>query len=306
MTLTSKSIFYEWLKEPKERKKRETTFISETVAVNAMKVMLDYPHLGGQKGQSYMIYHRLGYIPRHVYQNLKKALSRVVFQQASARNLLPRPSVYEHEWPTEVNEIWAEDFTKIKVLGFSFPAAVVEDVFSKKYLGGNVQQRENSQLVGQPVEMAVKGNNNRGPKKFMLSDNGVQYVSDAHGQLLAKHEIVQKHIPAGKPQYNGTIECGMRDIKSVFYKVFAQNDFKEFATLDIEVADKKKRVAEMVTASFNKTLQRLNEKLPRPALHGVTPEDVVSGTAEEKKKLNAEYLITEQMKEKLRAWSKKR
>jgi hypothetical protein len=63
-------------------------------------------------------------------------------------------------------------------------------------------------------------------------------------------------------------------------------------------------VAEMVTSSFNKTLQLLNEKLPRPALHGVTPEDVVSGTAEEKKKLNAEYLIKEQLKEKVRAWSK--
>lgn len=300
----SKTIVYEWLKGLRERRQRKVKLINEAVAASAMQVILKYPHLGGSKGQAYLIYHRLGYIPRHVYQSLKKVVGRVLFQQVCALNLLPRPSVYEHERPTAVNEIWAEDFTKVSVLGFNYPVAVVEDVFSTKYLGSCVQLRENSQLVGQPVEMAVKANNNAGPDKFLIADNGSQYTSDAHGRLLAKHEIVQKHIPVGKPQYNGTVECGMRDIKSVFYNVFSQNDLKEFAPVDMDVTDKRKKLLEKVALSVNESLRILNEELPRPAFGGITPNDIHAGIGAEKKMANVEYLKNEQIKENGCHWSK--
>jgi len=303
-SLYSKTTFYEWLKGPQERKPREVTFIAEAVAVNAIQVILTYPHLGGEKGQAYMIYHRLGYIPRHVYQDLKQAVSRVVFQQAYALNLLPHPSVYHHERPNGVNEIWAEDFTKVSVMGFTYPVALVEDVYSTKYLGVSVQLKENSQLVAEPVEMAVKENNNKGPLNLMLSDHGSQYVSDAHGKLLSKYDIVHKLIPACKPQYNGSIECGNRDFKSVFYNVLAQNDLTEFAANDMNPTDKKKKILEVVTITVDKSKDILNAVIPRPALGGVTPQDVHLGIAEEKKKLNANYLKNEQMKEKVAGWSK--
>ena len=303
-SLYSKTTFYAWLKGPEDRKQREVTFIAEAVAVNAIQVILTYPHFGGEKGQAYMIYHRLGYIPRHVYQDLKQAVSLIVFQQAYALNLLPHPSVYQHERPNGINEIWAEDFTTVGVLGFTYPVALVEDVYSTKYLGVSVQLKENSQLVAEPVEMAVTENNNKGPENFILSDHGSQYVSDAHGQLLARHEIVQKLIPACKPQYNGSIECGIRDFKSVFYNVLSQNDFKEFAANDMNPTDKKKKLLETVIITVDKSKHILNAVIPRPALGGVTPQDVHLGIAEEKKKLNADYLKNEQMKEKVAGWSK--
>lgn len=300
----SKSIFYDWLKGPKERKKREITFITEDVAVNAIEVIIKYPHFGGVKGQAYMIYQRLGYVPRHTYQNLKKVVGRIIFQEAYRKNLLPKPSVYEHERPQDINEIWAEDFTKVKVLGFTYPVALLSDVFSNKYLGHSTRESESSELVAEPVEMAVENNNNAGPKKFILSDNGTQYVSDVHGQLLAKHEIVQKNIPACKPQYNGSIECGMRDFKSVFYNVFSQNDLNEFVEMDLNTTDKKKKLLEKVALSVKESIEILNEEIPRPTLGGVTPNDIYTDCAEEKKKSNAEYLMKEQMKEKVKSWSK--
>ena len=300
----SKSILYEWLKGPTERKQREVTLIPEEVAMNAIEVIINYPHFGGVKGQAYMIYHRLGYIPQHSYQSLKRAVSRVVFQEVSAQHLLPKPSVYEHERPQDINEIWAEDFTKVTVLGFSYPVAFVADVFSTKYLGYSTQQRESSELVEEPVVMAVEKNNNAGPKAFMLSDHGSQYVSTAHGELLAKHEIVQKHIPACKPQYNGSIECGMRDFKSIFYNVFAQHDFKEFAAIGLDATDKKKKLFEPVRSSVKKSIEILNEQIPRPSLAGVTPNDVDTGCAEQKRKLNHDYLMKQQIKEKVSRWSK--
>ena len=303
-TVHSASIVYEWLKGPQERKEREVTLVAEWVAVKAIQVILQYPHFGGAKGQGYMIYHRLGYIPRHIYQRLKKAAGRVVFQQAYAQNLLPKPSGYEHERPDDVNKIWAEDFTTVTLLGLSYPAAVVEDVFSKKYLGNCVQLRQNSELVARPIEMAIKENSNAGPEQFLLSDNGSQYVSDAHDNLLAKHDIVHKLIPACRPQYNGSIECGMRDIKSVFYNVFAKNDLKEFALMDTDPSAERKKLLDKISLSLQESIRRLNDEIPRPALGGVTAEDVYSAVAEEKRKLNAEYLEKEQMKEKVNRWSK--
>lgn len=272
--------------------------------MNAIAVIINYPHLGGVKGQAYMIYHRLGYIPQHTYQNLKKTVGRIIFQQVYSKNLLPRPSVYEHARPQDKNEIWAEDFTKVNVLGFSYPVAFVTDVFSTKYLGYSTQQTESSDLVEEPVVMAVAENNNAGPKAFMLSDHGSQYVSTAHGELLAKHEIVQKHIPACKPQYNGSIECGMRDFKSIFYNVVSQNDLKEFAAIDLNPTDKKKKLLERVAVSVKDSIAILNEEIPRPALGGVTPHDIYAGCAEQKRKLNHDYLMKQQIKEKVNGWSK--
>ena len=300
----SKSIFYEWLKGAKERKKRIITLIPEEVAINAIDVILNYPHFGGVKGQTYMIYHRLGYISRHTYQKLKKSVGRIVFQQAYRKNLLPHPSVYEHERPHAKNEIWAEDFTKVTVLGFTYSVALLADVFSNKYLGCSAQATESSELVEEPVEMALEQNNHVGPQKFLLSDNGSQYTSDNHGKLLAKHDIIQKHIPACRPQYNGSIECGMRNFKSIFYNLFSQNDFKKVIEKNLNSTDKKKKVLEMLTVSVNESIEILNTEIPRPVLGGVTPNDIYTGCAEVKKKSNEEYLKNQQIKEKVNSWSK--
>lgn len=303
-TRYSKSILYEWSKDIQERQPRAVKCIDEAVAVNAIKLIIEYPHLGGEKGQAYMTYHRLGYIPRHVYQSLKKVVGRVFFQEVTAKNLLPKSSDYEHVRPTKVNEIWAEDFTTLKILGFIFSLAVLEDVFSKKYLGNSTQERASYKLVAEPVEMAVAENNQQGPEKFMLADHGPQYVSDAHGNLLFSYEIIQKLIPVAKPQYNGTIESGMRDLKSVFYNVMSSMDLKEFAQPDLSQPAKKKKLLESVALAGNTSVRIMNAVIPRPVLGGVTAEDVATGKAEEKRQLNAEYLKQEQMKEKSDIWSK--
>ena len=44
----------------------------EKIVENAVTVMMDYPHMGGRKGQVYMIYHRLGYISTKAYDQVKK------------------------------------------------------------------------------------------------------------------------------------------------------------------------------------------------------------------------------------------
>lgn len=282
----SKSIFYEWLKGVSERKKRAVKLIAEDVAINAMHVILEYPHFGGEKGQQYMIYHRLGYIGRHTYQDIKKAMSRVLFQEVYRLDLLPKPTAYQHERPKGINDIWAEDFTKVTVLGCTFPIALVMDVFSKKYLGAHADEAEDSDaLVAEPLEMALTENNNEGPKEFILSDNGVQYVCTKHGELLSKHDIVQKRIPACKAYYNGSIECGNIVVKAVFYNIISQYDLSEFREVDWNYSDKKKKLLKLVRSALKETIQVLDGEIPRPVLGGVTSDDVWTNCDEEKKKI---------------------
>jgi transposase InsO family protein len=304
-TQHSTSIFYEWLQGVKERKKREVKLIPEDVAINTMSLMLERPHFGGQKGQQYMIYHKLGYIGHHTYQNLKKAMGRVLFQEVYRRNLLPKPTAYEHERPEAINEIWAEDFTKVKVIGCTFPIAVLIDVFSKEYLGYAVTETEDTDdLVRDPVEMALTENNQVGPKKFLLRDNGSQYACTKHGKLLTKHGIIEKIIPSCKPYYNGTIECGNKDVKAVFYNIIARYDLTEFKGVDLNHSDKKKKLLALVRLAVKETIEILNGEIPRHVLGGVTPDDVRMNCVDEKKKSNDEYRETEQVKEKVDSWSK--
>lgn len=298
-------MFYEWLHGVNERKKRADKLIAEDVAINAMNVILAYPHFGGTKGQQYMIYHRLGYIGRHAYQNLKKAMGRVLFQEVYRRNLLPKPTVYEHERPETIDEIWAEDFTKVTVIGCTFSVGLVIDVFNTRYLGYAVTERDDSDtLVREPVEMALEVNNQRGPKKFLLKDNGSQYVSDGHGDLLAKHEIISKCIPACKPWYNGTIECGNKDFKSVFYNIIAGYDLTVFKGADFNNSVEKKKLLLLVQKAVKETADVLNGEIPRPVLGGVTPDDLHDNLGKQRRKYNDEYTKKEQMKEKVDRWSK--
>lgn len=219
----SKSQFYRWLKEGiDERKPRECKPVSLEVIQSAVEVIGKYPHFSGPKGQCYMIYHQLGYIPHHVYKSVKKIVKRLVFQEVSKRRLLPERTSYTHERPQRPGEIWAEDFTQIRVCGKKLYIALVIDVAMTYYLGATASMRADDGMVQAPVVQALEVTGGEGPGRFLLSDNGAQYISTRHGDFLDKLDIIQKRIPACKPEYNGSVECGIKEFKNVFYNVWAK------------------------------------------------------------------------------------
>jgi hypothetical protein len=130
-------------------------------------------------------------------------------------------------------------------------------------------------LVAGPFGQALEKTGRKGPEKFLLSDNGSRYISAAHGKLLASAEIAQRRIPACAPQYNGCVEGGMRELKSVFYNVWERQVR--------EGADEEKSLLERVEAAIEETVRLINEVIPRPSLGGVTPADVHNGRREAKR-----------------------
>ena len=292
----SRSQIYEWRRGGQDRKPREHKIISEKTVENTVAVIMDYPHMGGRKGQAYMIYYRLGYISMKAYDRVKKSVKRILFQEVSKRRLLPPRTRYEHERPQRIGQIWAEDFTELVVYGYTFKAGLLIDVASQYYLAVAVSKWANSAMVEEPIKQALEKNGGQGPEKFLLSDNGSAYISDEHGNLLDKAEIVHKRIPSCVPQYNGSVECGVKEFKNVFYNVWAKRESEE--------ADKEKNLLSRVEAVVSETARLLNEVIPKPSLNGVTPDDLHKGVSSAKIEANRQYLEHEHEKEKEEPWKR--
>jgi len=276
LTSFSRSQLYRWQRGKQlERKARESKAVPEATVEAAAAVVARFPHFGGRKGQAFMLYHELGYIGMRAYDRIRQNVKRLLSQAVSQRGLIPGREFYEHIRAEKVGEIWAEDFTDVTVEGATFKAAVLLDTYDTYYLGSAVDGRATAALVGRPVDQALEKTGGKGPEKFLLSDNGSQYISDVHGRLLTSAEIVQRRIPACVPQYNGCVEGGMRELKSVFYNVWERRVR--------EGADEEKSLLERVEAALDETVRLMNEEIPRPSLGGVTPADVHNGKREAKR-----------------------
>ena len=266
--LHSRSQLYRWRRAGTlERKVRQAKELEEEVLENAAKVISTFPHFGGGKGQAYMLYHRLGFIGQKAYDGIKRRVRRLLCQELSKRKDIPASEVeYEHIRPEGIGEIWAEDFTEIVLEGVALKLALLIDVFSQYILGWALAHRAGEDLVSKPVHQALEANGGHGPEKFLLRDNGKQYASESHGELLAAHEIIERNIPAFTPQYNGAVECGGKEFKNVFYNVWERREREE--------TDKEKTLLERAEAAAAETVDLLNGKIPRPTLVGVSPSDI--------------------------------
>ena len=287
----SKSQFYHWLNHGVgERKVRECKPVSEEVVSRAVDVISKYPHFGAAKGQCYMLYHQKGYIAQHLYKSLKKIVKILIFQEVSSRKLLPARTTYKHERAEKVGEIWAEDFTEVRVCGKKFYSALVIDVAIGYTLGVVASLRPDDVMVEAPVTQALELSGGQGPKRFFLSDNGPQYSSTRHGEFLEKLDIIQKRIPSCRPEYNGSIECGIKEFKNVFYNVWGRIEESNLKGL------KEEELLLFVQLVMNETMRRMNEEIPRSCLKGVTPADILKGIDKEKIEINRRYLEKEQDK----------
>ena len=267
----SRSQLYQWRRAVElDRKARQPKGLDESVLENTAMVIGAFPHFGGAKGQGFMLYHGLGLIGQRAYAGIKAKIKRLLCQQLSVRTDLPAVvETYEHIRPENIGQIWAEDFTELVLDGIGFKLALLIDVLSQYILGWALSRRATESLVAIPVLQALEANEGKPPEKFLLEDNGTQYVSEGHGRLLDAHQIVARHVPAYTPQYNGSVECGGKEFKNVFYNQWERQNRNG--------PDKEKSADDRARRAAAETVRLLNEVIPRPALGGVTPADVQHG-----------------------------
>ena len=69
----SRSQLYKWHQAILDRKSRCPKVIDEKLIEDTARVISDFPHFGGAKGQAYMLYHGIGLIGQKAYDGIKKS-----------------------------------------------------------------------------------------------------------------------------------------------------------------------------------------------------------------------------------------
>ncbi len=305
----SKSQMYQWERGVSERKGRREKEMDEQTVTNAVEVVMRYPTVGGIKGRSLMVYHRLGAPTVYQYLKIKRIVKVLVKQEVNRRKLIPAGHSYEHEKPATIGEIWAEDFTELVVENRKVKVGLLIDVFSQYILGFHVAAQARETLVSLPVKMALEENGGVGPQRFLISDNGKQYISEQHEQLLTAKGIVHRLIPACRPEYNGSVECGIKEWKKAFYPMWEKlvegrdlstlDESGEFATRESgETAAREAEFWELLHLAVRETVDQINTIIPRVSLGGVTPRDVHRNRQDGKREENADYIVREKEREK--------
>jgi len=119
-----------------------------------------------------------------------------------------------------VNQVWASDFTYIR-LGHGFVyLAVILDLYSRKVVGWALGKNITSELAMAALQMAL---DNRGPVEGCIhhSDQGMQYASSNYVEMLKNAGLRPSMSARGNPYDNAFVESFMKTLK--VEEVYLQN-----------------------------------------------------------------------------------
>jgi transposase InsO family protein len=215
-------------KSLRDRFKRESIIPAVDIR-GAIELIIQYPFLGGEKGSLKLLESQKALIGSTVYKEIKEliiGLSEMELHKRQEKSELEKnrkmrekeESLIKKVVTTSINEVWAIDFLYIKILGCLYTICVVYDPFNQGYLAIEVSETATAELAKSAVRKAIKYAKTK-PKRFILSDNGKQFISLSYREFLDMLSVAPQTIPVGKPWYNGALESGNRDLRKVIYTV---------------------------------------------------------------------------------------
>jgi putative transposase len=153
----------------------------------------------------------------------------------------------------KVNQVWSTDITYIKLgTGFVYLAAII-DWHSKKILSWKLSNTMDNSLVTSVLKEALV----LYPKpEIFNTDQGSQYTSKAHVNILKKHDIKISMDGKGRATDNICIERFWRSIK---YEEIYLNEYKNMKVLK---------------KSIGKYMDNYNQKRLHSAIDYQTPNEV--------------------------------
>ena len=129
------------------------------------------------------------------------------------------------------NQLWMGDITYLRTEQGWFYLAVVLDAYSRKVVGFSMNERMQTNLVLDALEMAVK---RRRPQQGLIfhSDRGSQYASESYRQTLCLYEMLQSMIGRGNGYDNAVVESFFHTLKAELDERFS---FREQARRQVFV-----------------------------------------------------------------------
>jgi transposase InsO family protein len=111
-----------------------------------------------------------------------------------------------------INQVWASDFTYIRIENGFVYLAVILDLYSRKVIGWAISKRIDGQLALDALTMAIE---RRKPPCGVIhhSDRGVQYLCDAYTAYLRENGFHISCSRKGNPYDNAFVESFMKTLK---------------------------------------------------------------------------------------------
>jgi transposase InsO family protein len=169
---------------------------------------------------------------------------------------------------TGLHQVWATDFTYIRIENGFVYLAVILDLYSRRVIGWAISKNIDADLAESALEMAIE---RRKPPPGVIhhSDRGVQYLCRKYVALLEKHAFRISNSAKGNPYDNAFLESFMKTLKQE--EVYLAN----YETY-LDVIENLPRFLEEV----------YNEKRIHSSLGYLTPEEFESKNSEKRDELN--------------------
>ena len=135
------------------------------------------------------------------------------------------PYLLRHLEINRANQVWSTDITSIRVDGGFVHLAAVIDWYSKAVLSWRISNAMDSSLVTTVLNEAL---NNYGTPEIFNTDQGSQYTSHEHTQLLLDYGIKISMDGKGRATDNIAIERFWRSAK---YENIYLHEYKDIKTL---------------------------------------------------------------------------
>ena len=213
MNLSSSTLYYKPKVSREVRERRDANLRDEIE-----KIRCEHPRSGYRT--------LLRYLSRKGMIIGETRLRRVMTQyslQAKLKRAFVRTTDSEHGhrvYPnlvkdlkiTKLNQVWASDFTYIRIDNGFVYLAVILDLFSRKVVGWALSKNIDADLAVCALDMAIE---QRKPPKGCIhhSDRGVQYLGKKYVEVLNKNEFQISNSAKGNPYDNAFVESFMKTLK---------------------------------------------------------------------------------------------
>ena len=212
----STSGYYAWYwRNPSQRTRRHqqliesirASFIASYETYGAVRIAYDLREQGEVIGKNTVagLMRKDGLMPK-TKRRFKRAYNAK--NRVGVKNILNRSfSVHQP------NTCWVSDITFIPTRVGHLHLCVILDLYSRAIVGWSMSGRQQSNLVVDALEMAIR---HRKPKQPVLvhSDQGVQYGSEAYRSLLAKYGMIQSMSRKGNCWDNAVAESFFHTLKT--------------------------------------------------------------------------------------------
>ena len=117
-----------------------------------------------------------------------------------------------HEPACRTNELWAGDYTYLRIPQGWLYLAVVLDLYSRRAIGWSVSRQRTANLTREALRMAI-GQRKPKPGTVFHSDQGIEYAAHSFQSLLTAHRIEPSMSRRGNCYDNAHMESFFSSLK---------------------------------------------------------------------------------------------